>query len=338
MLGTSFRWKLLATGLVAAAVFGALVQGVGWVQASRQGAGATLNLVAYSTPQDAYNAIIPAFQKTKAGKGVSIQGSYGPSGDQSRKVAQGLPADLVAFSLAPDITRLVTANLVKPSWNQNKYHGMVTDSIVVFGVRKGNPKHIKTWNDLLKSHVDVITPNPFTSGGARWNVMAAYGAMRALGKSNSQAIAYLTNLFVNHVSVEDDSARAELQTFVGGKGDVMLAYENEVIAGQQKGEKIDYVVPPQTIRIENPVAVTTTTKDPAQAKAFRNFLWSATAQRLFGQKGYRPVRQHVRARFHFKQPKKLFTIGSLGGWTKVQKQFFDPSTGIMATIQHKKGQ
>lgn len=297
----------------------------------------TLNLVAYSTPQEAYTSIIAAFGKTKAGKGVSIQGSYGASGDQSRKVSQGLPADVVAFSLAPDITRLVP-NIVKPSWKTgNSYHAIVTDSVVVFGVRRGNPKHIKTWSDLLKKGVDVLTPNPFTSGGARWNVMAAYGSQIAQHKTKQQAISYLTNLFVNHVSVQDDSARNELQTFVGGKGDVMLAYENEMIGAQQKGESVSYVIPPQSILIENPVAVTATTRYPTQARTFYNFLWSSAAQKIFGQKGYRPVVKSVARQFHFKNPTKLFTITSLGGWANTQRDFFDPTKGIMAQIERKKG-
>jgi sulfate transport system substrate-binding protein len=293
--------------------------------------------VAYSTPQEAYNAIIPAFEKTKAGKGVAVQASYGPSGDQSRKVAEGLPADVVEFSLAPDITRLVTAHLVKPTWTRNPYHSFVTDSIVVFGVRKGNPKRIKTWSDLVKPGVEVLTPNPGTSGGAKWNIMAAYGAMRAQGKTHAQAVAYLNQLFA-HVSVQDASARDELNTFVGGKGDVMLAYENEMIAAQQKGQKVDYVIPPQTILIENPAAVTTETKHAKQANAFLQFLWSTTAQRLFGQKGYRPVRKDVLSAFHFKQPKKLFDIRTFGGWPKVDKEFFDPTNGIVTQIERKKGQ
>jgi sulfate transport system substrate-binding protein len=337
-MSTKFTHERLAVlclaGLTASSL---MLHPVDSVQAARAHATVTLNLVAYSTPQEAYNAIIPAFQKTKAGKGVSIQASYGASGDQSRKVAQGLPTDIVAFSLAPDITRLVPT-IVKPSWKtRTSYHAMVTDSIVVFGVRKGNPKHIKTWSDLLKKGVDVLTPNPFTSGGARWNVMAAYGAQIAQHKTSQQAIAYLTTLFVQHVSVQDDSARNELQTFVGGKGDVMLAYENEMIGAQQKGQSVDYVIPPQSILIENPVAVTATTKHPTQANAFFSFLWSSTAQKIFGQKGYRPVVKAVAKQFHFKHPSKLFTINALGGWANIQRDFFDSTNGIMAQIERKKG-
>ncbi len=297
-----------------------------------------LSLVAYSTPQEAYGLLIPAFQKTKAGAGVTFQTSFGASGDQSIAVSNGLPADIVAFSLEPDIGRLVAKGLVSANWYKNKYHGFVTDSVVVFAVRKGNPKHIHTWNDLLKPGIEVITPNPFTSGGARWNVMAAYGAQLAQHESTKQAEAYLGRLF-SHVSVQDTSARAELQTFVGGKGDVMLAYENEAITAQQKGQSLDYVIPPQTILIENPIAVTKTTTHANEANAFVKFLYTTKGQELFAGKGYRPVVASVAKGYRFKQPKTLFTIRSfhLGGWSKVQNQFFNPTNGIMAQIERAKG-
>src|SRR5947207_11254097 len=172
-----------------------------------------LALVAYSTPKDAYAKIIPAFQKTAAGKGVSFSQSYGASGEQARAVAQGLPADVVELSLAPDIGTLVQAHIVPSNWDKDKYRGIVTRSVVVFIVRSGNPKHIRTWGDLLKSGVQVVTPNPFTSGGARWNVMAAYGGALRAGKTQKQAIAYLTELFKKHVVAQPSSAREALQTF-----------------------------------------------------------------------------------------------------------------------------
>src|SRR6187397_682333 len=237
-----------------------------------------LALVAYSTPKDAYAQLIPAFQKTAAGKDVSFSQSYGASGDQSRAVAAGLPADIVALSLAPDITSLVQKGLVPSNWNQNVYHGMVTDSVVVFVVRNGNPKNIHTWADLAKSGVQVITPNPFTSGGARWNVMAAYGAERAQGKTDKQAIAYLKSLFKN-VSVLPKSAREATQVFASGKGDVLLTYENEAIYANKKGVHTEYVLPKQTILIENPVALTKSGLKHPEAKAFLKFLWSSKAQK-----------------------------------------------------------
>lgn len=299
-------------------------------------AGASLTLVAYSTPAAAYAQIIPAFQQTKAGQDVTFTQSYGPSTDQSHAVANGLHADIVAFSLAPDITALVQKGMVSASWTKTLYHGFVTDSLVVFAVRKGNPKHIKTWNDLLKSGIDVITPNPISSGSARWNIMAAYGAQIAQHKTKAQGVVYLTKLF-SHVSVQDKSGSAALQTFANGKGDVLLTYENEAIGAQQKGVSLDYVVPPQTILIENPVAVTKETKFPTQAKAFVQFLTSRNAQRLFAENGYRPVRKEVMNALNFRKTNTVFTIGKLGGWNKVQSEFFDPQTGIVIKIERSKG-
>ncbi len=300
------------------------------------GGTARLSLVAYSTPREAYEALIPAFKKTQAGAGVSFSQSYGASGDQSRAVSSGLPADVVAFSLAPDMTKLVDAGLVAKDWNSDPYKGMVTDSVVALVVRKGNPKGIHTWDDLVKPGVQVITPNPFSSGGARWNVMAAYGAQLEQGRSPAQAQAYLEQLFRN-VPVQDKSAREALQTFVGGKGDAMIAYENEAITAQQKGQPVDYVVPDQTILIENPIAVVTRSRHQAQARAFVDFLRSPEAQGIFAAKGYRPVNRQAAGAHRFPRPSGLFTIADLGGWDQVTKRFFDRSGGVMADIERKVG-
>ena len=323
------RVKVAAALLVAAAV---LAAGCG----GGSGGGDRLTLVAYSTPREAYEQLIPAFQKTDAGKGVSFSQSYGASGDQARAVQSGLAADVVAFSLEPDMTKLVDDGLVARDWNANQSKGMVTDSVVVFVTRKGNPKNIKTWDDLIKPGVEVITPNPFTSGGARWNVMAAYGAQIEQGKSPEQAVAYLEQLFRN-VPVQDKSAREALQTFVGGKGDVMLAYENEAITAQQKDQQVDYTIPDQTILIENPIAVTTKSKDPTAAKAFVDYLLTPEAQQVFVDKGYRPVDQQVAATANFPKPSGLFTIADLGGWSEVNRKFFDKQAGLMADVEQKIG-
>jgi sulfate transport system substrate-binding protein len=304
---------------------------------SSSGGGEKLSLVAYSTPQVVYDELQPKFAATGAGEGTSFSSSYGASGDQSRAVESGLPADVVAFSLAPDITRLVKANLVSSDWTSEPHKGMVTDSVATFVVRKGNPKNIHTWADLLKPGVQVLTPNPFTSGGARWNIMAAYGAQLKQGKSPDQALAYLKELFTKHVPVQDKSARDALQTFTGGKGDVLLSYENEAITAQQKGEKVDYVTPDQTILIENPVAVTTKAKP--EAKKFLDYLWTPAAQTIFAKHGYRPVAQSVAKKFasQFPEPRTLFTIDDLGGWDKVMTDFFDPANGSVAKIENEAG-
>ena len=300
------------------------------------GGGGNLTLVAYSTPEEAYKELIPAFNATSQGNGVGFDQSYASSGEQSRAVEGGLPADVVEFSLEPDITRLVEAGLVDENWNQNEYDGMVTDSVVVFMVRKGNPKHIQSWDDLVTGEVEVLEPNPFTSGGAKWNIMAAYGAQLEQGKSPEQAKQYLADLFDN-VPVLDKSARESLQTFASGKGDVLLGYENEAILAQQKGEELDYIVPEETILIENPVAVVNETDEPELAQSFVDFLYTPEAQEIFVGKGYRPVIEGVPGADEFPTPPKLFEIGKFGGWDKVNDEFFDPEQGVVAEIFQSQG-
>ena len=294
----------------------------------------TLTLVAYSTPREAYEAIIPLFGATAAGAGVSFDTSFAASGEQSRAVESGLPADVVALSLAPDINRLVPLGLIAEDWADNEYNGFVTSSVVVFAVRPGNPKNIQTWDDLLGEGVQVVTPNPLTSGGAKWNILSAYGAQIGAGKSEEGAIDYLRQLFT-HVPVQDKSARESLNTFQGGLGDVLLAYENEVITLQGTGAEIDYVLPTATILIQNPIAVATESEYPDQAAAFVDFTRTAAAQRIFGEKGYRPVAAEVLGEFDYETPEQLFTIDDLGGWDEVDAKFFDPDTGIVAMVQQR---
>jgi sulfate/thiosulfate transport system substrate-binding protein len=290
----------------------------------------TLTLVAYSTPKAAFAQLIPAFQGTAAGKGVSFTQSYGASGTQSQLVLRGLKADVLMFSLYADLQRLVRPGIVASNWSKDKYHGMVTDSVVVLSVRPGNPKHIHGWNDLVKPGVDVITPNPFLSGGARWNVMAAYGAQLKAGKSPKQAYNYLVKLFKN-VSVQDKSARESLNTFASGKGDVLIGYENEAIFAKKNNVPLQYMIPSSTILIENPLAAAKGA--PPQAKAFVKWLRTPTAQRIWAQNGYRPVVKSVLKQFRFPKPAKLFTIKYLGGWSHVQTKFFDREKGLMLKIE-----
>lgn len=303
--------------------------------------GGSVDLVAYSTPKDAYGRIISAFQGTQVGQGVSFTQSYGASGDQARAVAAGQPADLVALSLAPDINFLVKKNIVPKNWQSaNKYHGVVSNSLVVFVVRDGNPKNIKGWGDLVKPGIQVITPNPFTSGGARWNVMAAYGAIRRSGKTDKQAVQYLYKLF-RHVPVQPDSAREALQVFAQGKGDVLLTYQNDAIYAEKKGVPTAYHVPKATLLIQTPVALTKSGLSKPAAKAFYKYLWSTTAQRAFGEQGYQPVVKSVARQYRLYRPPGLFTIASkrwgLNGWAKVNKRFFDPNDGIMAAVERSLG-
>jgi sulfate/thiosulfate-binding protein len=299
-----------------------------------------LSLIAYSTPREAYAKLIPLFEKTPAGAGVSFTQSYGASGDQARAVQAGLQADIVALSLAPDVDQLVKSGLVDANWSKQSYEGMVTDSVVVFVVRDGNPKRIKRWDDLLRPGVQVVTPNPFTSGGARWNVMAAYGAWLKIGKTKKQTRANLLRLFQNVVS-QDKSARDALNTFLAGKGDVLLTYESEAIAAQRAGQKAPYVIPRQTILIENPIAVLKESEHRAKANQFIRFLKTPPAQQVFADYGYRPVVKSVLEDNRKKYPVRpgQFTISQLGlgGWDKVQTDFFDPDKGVIATIERQVG-
>ncbi len=290
-----------------------------------------VTLAAYTTPREAYDEIIPMFQATEAGAGVEFETSYSGSGDQSRAVEAGLPADVVALALWPDIDRLVAPGIVAPDWWQNEYGGIVHDSIVVFAVRPGNPKDISGWDDLIRDDVDVITPNPFSSGGAQWNLLAAYQAQIVAGRTEEEASEYLKALIAN-TSVMDRGAREALTTFAAGQGDVLIAYENEAIFAQGAGQPLEYVVPDATILIENPVAVTLTGDATDAARAFVDFLYTPEAQEVFGRKGYRPVLPQVLAEFDYVQPANLFTIADLGGWAEARPRFFDPETGIVAQI------
>jgi len=331
---------IVTAALVAAGCGGADdTVGGGSTGGSDGGSKAQLSLVAYSTPQVVYDEVIPQFMKTDAGRGVTFRESFGGSGDQSRAVESGLAADVVTFSLEPDMTRLVKAGLVDKNWAQNASKGLVSRSVVTFIVRKGNPKNIRTWDDLLKPGVKVLTPNPFTSGAAKWNLLAGYGAKSGGGESPDAGLAYLRELVTEHVAVQDKSGREALQNFASGTGDVLLSYENEAITAQRKGQKVDYVVPDQTILIENPIAVVKSSKNPIQAKAFVDYALSAAAQQKFAEWGYRPVDESVLQRnaSRFPTPKGLFTIRDLGGWSKVNDDFFDPETGSVAKIEEAAG-
>jgi sulfate/thiosulfate transport system substrate-binding protein len=330
--------RRITAALVVLAVAGSAL--VAATSASARTSAARLNLVAYSTPREAYAKLIPLFQQSPAGDGVSFGQSYGASGDQARSVRAGLRADIVALSLAPDVDELVSAGLIDRNWSKQSFKGMVTTSVVVFAVRDGNPKKLRRWNDLLKRGVQVITPNPFTSGGARWNVMAAYGGFIREGSTPSQARAKLLRLFQS-VTVQDKSARDSLNTFLAGKGDVLLTYENEAIAAQLKKQSLQYVIPKATILIENPIAVLEDSENKEKATQFLRFLKTRAAQQVFADFGYRPVVPAVLEANRKKFPKRpdIFSIThlGLGGWTTVMKDFFDPNRGVMAEIERKIG-
>jgi sulfate transport system substrate-binding protein len=305
-------------------------------------AGSTeLSLVAYSVPKAADGAVEKAFAKTDAGKGVTFKESYGASGDQSRAVVSGLKADVVHFSLSPDTTRLVDEGLVNEDWDQNDHKGILSTSVVSIVVRKGNPKNIQSFADLAKPGIGIVTPNPGSSGSARWNILAAYQSVIANGGTEADAEAYLEKLFAN-VKALPGSGRDATTAFQGGTGDVLLSYENEAILARQNGEDVDYVIPKQNLLIENPGAVTTDA--PAAATKFLDFAISAEGQDIYAQYGFRPVASvqgvevgEVKGANDpadpFPEIADLFTIDkTFGGWDAVNAKFFDEKNGIITKI------
>ncbi|HEY2326645.1 MAG TPA: sulfate ABC transporter substrate-binding protein [Gaiellaceae bacterium] len=313
--------------------------------ASAAGASAksgSLSLVAYSTPKPALAQIISAFNKTSQGQGVSFSQSYGPSTNQAKAVAAGQPADLVFLSTGDDVNLLVDAGLVSSKWSRMSYDGIAANSVVVFVLRNGNPKHIKSWADLLKPGVTVDTPNPFSSGSAKWNVMAAYGAERRLGKTDAQATAYVKQLFT-HVVSQDTSASNAMNTFLSGKGDVLITYESEALNARLQGKNVQFVIPHQTMLIQLPVAVLLNSKNRDTANAFALFMKSVPAQKLFAQFGFRPVNPKVAnlasVKKEFPQPSGLIRIDDkyIGGWRAVDKTWFDPKNGRMVKIEQGDG-
>jgi sulfate/thiosulfate transport system substrate-binding protein len=299
-----------------------------------------LALVAYSTPKTVLGKIIEAWQKTPDGDGVSFSQSYGGSTDQVRAVINGLPADVLFLSTGDDVNALVKAGLVDKNWNHQSYNGVGADSVVVFALRPGNPKHIKTWADLIKPGVQVITPNPFASGNGKWSVMAAYGAQRALGATDKQATDYVRKLF-QHVVSQDTSSRNATNTFLAGRGDVMITYESEALTSRLNGTDIQYVIPRQTILIELPLVVMKRSSNKDKAQRFVRFIKSVPAQNLFGQYGWRPVNPVSAKKFTEKYPARpgMFKIGAkfIGGWQAVDKKWFDPNTGRMVAIERAIG-
>jgi sulfate transport system substrate-binding protein len=297
----------------------------------------TINLVAYSVPKPAYDALAAAFAKTSEGKDFKVNASYGPSGTQRDAVLNGQPADYVAFSVEPDLTALVP-DKVDPSWNSGPTKGLVSDSVVVITVRPGNPLHITGWDDLTKPGVQIVTPDPATSGSAKWNILAAYSHVLSDGGTAAEASNYLKQFF-SHVVSRATSGSDAMQQFLNGTGNVLISYEDEAIDARQAGEPVDYVVPDETMLIQNPAAVT---KDaPQVAKDFLSFVESEKGQEIFASKGFRPVLSGTKIPTvegandpsnPFPQPAHLTTIDDLGGWDVVNDKFFGDN-GIVTTIE-----
>ncbi|KQO42039.1 MULTISPECIES: sulfate ABC transporter substrate-binding protein [unclassified Aeromicrobium] len=278
---TTPRRRLTATALAAAAALVLAACGSGGGESDE-----TISIVGFAVPEAANKAIAEKFNETPEGEGVRFKTSYGASGDQSRAVVDGLKADYVHLSVATDVDRLVDAGLVEDTWDDGENKGIVSTSIVVLGVREGNPKNIQGWDDLVKPGVEIVTANPASSGAARWNALAAWGSVTENGGSKAEATEYIDRLFKNVVSLTN-SGRDATQSFLGGTGDVLLAYENEAILAAQQGQGFDYVIPETTLLIENPGALLT--KHTPAAESWLDFVLGETGQREFALKGFRPL-------------------------------------------------
>jgi sulfate/thiosulfate-binding protein len=300
--------------------------------------GQSVAIVAYSVPKPAYDLLTTAFGKTAAGKGVTFTASYGASGTQSTAVSSGQKADYVAFSVTPDLTKLVPS-VVATGWDSGPTKGLVSDSVVVIAVRKGNPKKITGWDDLIKPGIKIVTPDPASSGSAKWNILAAYTHILAEGGTEADAQTYLKSFFGNVVSKPSSGADAT-STFLNGTGDVLVSYEDEAIDARQKGQSLDYIVPKESMLIENPAATTSTASQAA--KDFLAYVQSDAGQKVFASAGFRPVVSGtvvgtVKGANDPSNPfptvEKLTTIASLGGWTAVNAKYFDKTNGIVTKIE-----
>lgn len=300
----------------------------------------TLTLGAYTTPREAYGQILEAFKAQWSAHnpaGLSFKESYLASGAQARAIVGGFEADVAALSLEPDIDTVSKAGLISHDWKRRPYGGMVTHSIVVIGVREGNPKNIRDWADLAKPGVSVLTPNVRTSGGARWNIAAIWGAaMRgqtSAAKDSPEAANALLSSILRNVKNMDPGARESLLNFERGVGDAIITYENEILVGKQKGQRYELVVPKSTILIENPAAIVDSVVDKhgnrQLAKALVAFLITPEAQRIYARHGLRPVHEEVAKEFAqtYPAPADLFTIRDLGGWSGVQTSIFQSGSG-----------
>jgi sulfate transport system substrate-binding protein len=305
-------------------------------------AGTTINLVVYSTPKPVMQKLISRFGQTAAGQGVSFSQSYGPSGSQARAIAAGQPASIAFLSTGLDIATLADAGVVAKNWNKAPYGGIAADSVVSFVVRPGNPKHIHGWSDLVKPGIQVVTPNPFSSGSAKWNVLAAYGAARKSGMSDHKALQFVTKLFKNVVS-QDTSGSNAANTFFAGKGDVLITYESEAHSAFAAGNQGKLIVPKPTMLIELPMVALKNA--PSAAKAFISYAHAPKQQAIFAANGYRPVVKSVLKRPDLASWAKKYKTGQtfnirdrlFGGWLKANKVWFDPNTGRMVGIERVVG-
>ncbi len=328
--------RLLGAAVLAASLFA--TSACSDPASGSSGDGQEVSLVGFSILKTANKDLVADFKESEAGKNVEFSESYGASGDQARAVIAGLKADQVHLSLEPDMTKLTDEGLVADSWKDGENKGIVTQSVVAIVVRKGNPKNIQGWDDLVKPGIKIVTPNPGSSGSAKWNILAAYGQVIAGGGSEADAQAYLKKFFGN-IAAFPGSAKDATTAFEGGTGDVLLSYENEAIQARAAGADFDYVIPPQTLLIQNPGAVTKDASDAA--KAFLDYQISEPGQTDYAKQGFRPLDDSIKVEVPgandpadaFPVPETLLTVDEdFGGWAEADSKYFDDENGIVTKL------
>jgi sulfate/thiosulfate transport system substrate-binding protein len=293
-----------------------------------------LMVSAFTSAQAGWNAVIPAFLASPAGSGVKIHPTYGASGDLADSITGGKSTDLVNFSDEPSVNDLVSAGLVAPDWNAGPGAGSPFGSVITLVVRAGNPKNIHDWADLLQPGLEVVTPNPTLSGSGKWGFLAAYAAMSKGNQVPAVGEAYLRALILEHIKNAPATGTAATDAFLGGTGDVLLTSESAAADAERKSSSVQHVTPPQTLKVDNLVAVLSGSPHVKEATALRDYLFTPEAQRLWARAGYRPSDPAVAAEFatQFPMPDKLWTIGDIGGWNAIDAKFFDSDNGLVTKV------
>lgn len=351
VLKTLFVFTIM--GLLAACSGPGVSPATGPAEADNAKAPVKLILGAYTAPREAYGELLPLFAaqwKEQTGQEVTFEESYLGSGAQARAVVEGFEADIIALSLDGDIQKIADAGLITHDWHSSPYSSMVSSSIVAFAVRKGNPQNIHDWADLARPGLEILTPDPKTSGGARWNILALYGAaLRGQvegvpANDETAATEFLKSVLAN-VTVFDKGARESITNFEAGIGDAAISYENEVLVGQQAGQDYELIIPDSTILIENPVAVVDTYVDKhgtlAVAEAFLQFLFTKEAQEIFAKHGLRSLDPAVAEATQAQYPpvNDLFTIREqFGGWGEAGPKYFGDNGIYTQAITAVQGQ
>jgi sulfate transport system substrate-binding protein len=327
---------LFAVSVLTVAVAGVSACGhAGGVETGQSGdAKDGLVLAASSSSSPGWNATIPAFLATPQGAGLKIVPTYGGSGELSRSILDGKTADIVNFAGEPDVTRLARADMVAPDWNAGPTRGSPFGSVVTLLVRAGNPNNIHDWGDLLQPGLEVVTPNPTLSGSGKWGLVAAYTAMSNGNMDPAAGLNFLRTLILEHVKSAPSTGHEATQNFAHGTGDVLITLESNALGAERRGEPVEHITPPQTIRVDNVVAVISGGPHVDAATKLNDYLYTVEAQRLWARAGYRPVDPTVAAEFasDFPTPQKLWTIADLGGWRTIDPSFFDSENGSIMKI------